>query len=305
MSVPDLFGAPTQIDSVTQSRWRGVLARNWIALMGRPTSVLQQDLNAMSDVFSTGVSARSLRQRLYSLPEAEADSRALPSQIVLIVDGCALITPEGRIFLEVLSDMQRFGRTVIDTEQQLFALSTVAGLRSEWYARWLRKQFDSTISPPVLGAALFLLINGSVGESQGLLLPTDIRQDLALGNVVLPLISDFSRALGGQEPETGVGLRQHWAFTQVSRLLGRDVERETLRSGALIYVRPGREQHLLDELTRRLGKIADPPRRYLAVMNFTSGYRKARGRLAAMGQMHEDPTLTRRITERLVAPGEV
>lgn len=124
-----------------------------------------------------------------------------------------------------------------------------------------------------------------------------------LGAVVLPLIADFSKSLGGNAPPTDAGIRQHWVFTQVSRLLGRDVAREKAENGTAIFIRVGREGNLLDELASRLERTADADRRYTAIAGFAAGYRQARGSLAALGQMHEDPTTTRRITNRLLPPG--
>ena len=115
-------------------------------------------------------------------------------------------------------------------------------LRSEWHARWLHKQFESPISAPVLGAALFLLINGSVGRPRALLMPSDSERDRELGAIVLPLIARFSKSLGGSEPVTDAGIRQHWIFTQLSRLLGRDVARERAEDGTATFVRIGREE---------------------------------------------------------------
>jgi hypothetical protein len=117
------------------------------------------------------------------------------------------------------------------------------------------------------------------------------------------LIAAFSKSLGGREPATDAGIRHLWVFTQLSRLLGRDVAREKAKYGTETFVRIGRERHLLDELASRLERTADAHRRYIAIRDFTDGYRRVRGPLAALGQMHEDPTTTRRIIDRLLAPG--
>lgn len=303
MSLPVLFGAPTRLDPTAQQRWIRLLNRNWLALMGRPPGLLEADLDDMAPLFANGASPKNLKPRVYALPQADTETQQLPRETVLIVDGCALVTPEGRILLDVLLGLQRAGACEIDADRQLFALATSSELRSEWHARWLRNQFESTISAPVLGAALFLLVNGSVGESRALLMPSDSEDDRELGNVVMPLIATFSKSLGGRAPVTDAGIRQHWVFTQLSRLLGRDVARKKTKDGTATYVRIGREGNLLDELASRLERVADASRRYTAVTDFTGGYRLARGRLAALGQMHEDPTMTRRITDRLLPPG--
>lgn len=303
MSPLTMFGAPTRLDSATQQWWIRLLTKNWLALMGRPPHSLEADLDDMAPLFANGARLKNLKARIYALPEADSETQRLPREVVLIIDGCAMVTPEGRILLDVLLDLQRTGEGEISVDRQLSALTTATVLRSEWHARWLHNQFESTISAPVLGAALFLLINGSVGRPHALLMPSDSKRDRELGAVVMPLIAGFSKSLGGSEPVTDVGIRQHWAFTQVSRLLGRDVAREKAEDGTATFVRMGREKNLLNELASRLERTADPHRRYIAITGFIDGYRRARGPLAAVGQMHEDPTTTRRITDRLLAPG--
>lgn len=305
MNGSTLFGAPTNIEPAKQQTWIYLLTKSWLALMDRPLGLLQSDLNDMAPLFANGTGAKSIRSRIYTLPEADAETKALPRQAVLIVDNCALITPEGRILLDVLLDLQRIGRIEIGVEQQLFALSTATTLRSEWYSRWLHGQFESSISAPVLGAGLFLLINGSIGEHRAFLMPSNNQRDRELGLVVMPLVADFSTALGGSSPAVDEGIRQHWVFTQLSRLLGRDIAREKTNDGTAIWIRGDRDKNLLNELATRLKQTADPARRHTAIVDFTANYRLARGSLAAFGQMHEDPTTTRRIVDRLLATGDV
>jgi hypothetical protein len=305
MSESTLFGAPTHMEPTTQQMWIRLLAKNWLALMGYPPRLLEADLEDMAPLFANGTSLKSLKARIYALPEADAETKKLPREVALIVDGCALITPEGRILLDVLQDLQHNGQRDIDVDRQLFALSTATTLRTEWHSRWLRSQFESSISAPVLGAGLFLLVNGSIGKPHALLMPSSNQRDREFGSVVMPLVANFSKALGGRSPATDMGIRQHWVFTQLSRLFGRDVAREKADDGTAIWVRAGRERNLRDELATRLEQTADAARRYTAITDFIDNYRQVRGSLAAFGQMYEDPTATRRITERLLPVGGV
>lgn len=302
MSLETLFGIPTHIEPSEQARLVRVLNRNWHALMSRPVRSLDADLEDLSVLFGAGVSPRSLKKHVYALPDADTESLDLPGEVVVILDGCALITPEGRIMLDVLMGMRGTGSWQIDPGTQLRALYKANQRRAEWQVRWMHKQFHSSISQPVLGAALFLLVNGSVGREHALFMPRDPDYDRDLGAVVIPLVAQFSADLGGNNPAEGTGLRGHWAFSQVSRLMGRDVERDTAKKeGAFLYIRPGREQHLLNDVAERLDKLGSQPRTHQAVLDFVEGYRARRGRLAALGQMHEDPTQTRRIMNTLVA----
>jgi hypothetical protein len=301
MTFATLFDSPTRFEPTVLERWARLLTRHWMSLMGRPPADLTDDLNAMTLFFASGASAKTVKARVYDLPQLEVGAAGLPRSLVLPVGGSGLITPEGRILLDLLLELQRTGRFEIDLEQQRRAWATSSQLRSEWHARWLHKQFDSTVSAPVLGAVLFLVVNGSIGEHRALLMPGETERDRELGHVVMPLIAAFSKALGGKAPDTDIGVRQHWVFTQVTRLLGRDVAREKDGGGSLIWVRPERERHLVENLAHRLHKIADPARRYTAVHGLVDDYREVRGRLAALGQMHEDPTSTRRTTQQLLA----
>lgn len=301
MSLETLFGVSTRIEPAEQAQLVRVLSRNWQALMGRPVHSLSADLEDLSAVFGAGVSPRSLKKYVYALPDADAESLDLPGDVVVILDGCALITPEGRIMLDVLMDMRSTGTHQIDLNTQVRSLNIANQRRAAWQLRWMNRQFHSPVSAPVLGAALFLLVNGSVGREQALFLPQDSDFDRDLGALVIPLVAQFSTALGGKNPSEGIGLRGHWAFSQVSRLMGRDVDRATKTGGAVLFVRPGREQHLLLDLTERLYKLSSQPQIHKAVITFVEEYRARRGRLAAFGQMHEDPTRTRLITNTLIA----
>jgi hypothetical protein len=297
-----LFGAPLILDVVTIDKWIATLSRAWVALTGNPPGELEADLRTLAQVFGSGARAKVIKERVYALPTASHEDRAVPSDALVIIDGSALITPEGRILLEVLANLQRRGATTIDTDQQVTALSHALTMRARSQQGWLRKQFEGTLSASPLGAALFLLVNGSIGRRAAFVLPSEDTEDRHVGRIVLPLIADFSTRIGGSVPEATGGLRNHWVFSQVSRFLGRDVARDTDKQGAYMYVRSGREGELLEGLAVRLARMADVHKRHEAVDALVSGYRDVRGDLAAIGQMHEDPTATRRLVRRLADP---
>lgn len=297
-----LFGVPLSLEPMTVDQCVRILSRSWIELMGTQPGDLDEDLTVLARVFASGAKARVLKDAVYSLPPARPEDRLLPAETLVQVDGGSLITPEGRILLDVLAGLQRAGRTTIEVSEQVSALQRAVALRAMWQRTWLKKQFEGTLSAPPLGAALFLLVNGSIGPESALVLPAADADDRDLGRIVLPLIAAFSAAVGGRVPETDVGVREHWAFSQVSRILGRDVAREPSSAGTVMYVRPGRQAPFLDEVASRLAKLVDVHRRGVAVTGLVEGYRRIRGELAALGQMHEDPTATRRIVQRITNP---
>lgn len=297
-----LFGAPLSLDAATVDQWVRILSRSWIALMGDPPSDLEADLAALAPVFASGAKPRVLKDKVYSLSPAKPEDHLLPADALVPIDGGSLITPEGRILLGILMGLQRSARTSIEVSEQVRALQAAVALRTTWQRTWLKNQFEGTLSAPPLGAALFLLINGSIGPDAALTLPSADSDDRQLGQIILPLIASFSETLGGRIPESTGGVRKHWAFSQVSRILGRDVARKTARQGAIMYIRPGRQAPFLDEVASRLARLADIHRRREAVTGLVLGYREIRGELAAVEQMHEDPTATRRIVQRVTDP---
>lgn len=302
MSAATLFGVPLFLPSDSRDSWSRILIRSWTALMGRGVGNLSHDLELMAPLFATGTKAKALKDRLSALVPADDHTARLPDEVLMTVDGCALITPEGRILLDVLLKLQRIESNVIDTELQISALDASVALRSKWHRTWIRKQFDGPLSAAPLGAAVFLLLNGSTSESRALRMSSDDRRDRELGSIVLPMIAKFSQQLGGRVPDTSSGLQKHWAFTQVSRLLPRYVARERHDADTLMFVRPGQEPALLAELERRLSKTAPLASRVVAINGLVADYREVRGRLVAINQMFEDPTVTRRLVSRLTGP---
>lgn len=298
MTVDTLFGAPLNVSSDQRTTWISLLTQCWIDLTGKAPDELGSDLDKLAPYFGAGASPRKLRAAVAHLPASDA-LKDLPEEAALDIDGQALITPEGRILLAVLTDLEQMGGHTIGTVDHMAALQRAVTTRLEWQRRWIHKQFHGNISPPVIGAAIFLAVNGSIGEEKRLLLPKDEKADRGLGELVLPLIAHFSEAVGGQIPETDRGIRRHWAFTQLSRFMRRDVERVSPRNDdALMFIREGHLIALLDDVSGRLANVPGA-RLEVAVTKFVNDYRAIRGALAVLGQMHEDPTNTRRVVSRI------
>lgn len=297
MNAFTLFGAPLGYDPPVLEQWISDLEGAWLMFAARPIATLDQDLAVLARLFM-GVSGRTLRTTFAELPEADAKLRDLPDAVALQADGRVLIAPEGRILLDVLISLRNDGLGVIDRDRQTRALALAVETRSGWYQEWARKQLSGTLSPPAIGAATFLLINGSVGASAALSIPVNESEDKRLGELILPMLGRFSVALGGKLPATDVGIQSHWAFTQVSRFLARDVAREKTASGTELYVRDDREQALVADLGKRLAKYSTELRRQ-ALSQLANDYREQRGALVAAGISHEEPVHTRRVVTAL------
>lgn len=298
MTPSTLFGAPLGYSDDALSRWIRQLDGCWISFARRTVGELDNDLELLRPLFGTGANAKSLRATMAALSPHGEPGPALPDELALTFEDRALITPEGRILLEILRGLQQGGETVIAEGHILRAQHAALSTRCAWGRDWADKQLDGNMSPPVLGAACFLLVNGSIGLGHALHLPEDEREDRDLGRLVLPLIASFSETLGGKPPPLDGGLRSHWVFTQVSRLLPLDVRREKGVDGTALYIRDDREAALLANLRARLAKF-DPVAVDAAVTQLITGYRAARGSFIALDQSYEDPRHTQRVQRAL------
>ena len=292
-----LFGAPLGYEPDTLAKWVAVLEGCWVDLAGRQPAALPGDLELLRPFYSAGANARVLRAKLTALP-ARTPAIDLPAELALEFDGRRLITPEGRVLLDVLVDLQARGAWVVTESQALWAHAAALEARSRWGREWAEKQVVGNLSPAALGAACFLLVNGSIGPKQALRLPADDAEDRLLASAVLPVIGVFGKRLGGEAPAPDTALRSHWVFTQVSRLLPFDVARDRVPGGTAVYVRADRESALIGNLKDRLGRFgasaADA-----ALLGLVTEYRDRRGALIALDQSFEEPRHTQAVLASL------
>lgn len=295
---PSLFGAPVQFTTEQRDRWTHQLEVLWRALAGAAPGALSEDLPTLLKYFGTGVKIRALRDVTEQLPDFAAFAD-LPVETVLQADGAAVITPEGRILLDLLLECRRSDVGSLTQEQRMDATETARLFRSQSHRTWLEKQFDPKLSPTALGAAMYLLVNRSIGVEAALLLPRDDDMSREIADAVLPSIRAFNDALHGR-PVADDGIREHWAFSQVSRFLTRYVRREVPKGAdGSIYIRAGKEKALLDYLAAYL-EDSDQTARAFAVGEFIETYRETRGKLSTWGLDHDDPAWTRKVGRTLV-----
>lgn len=298
MTATTLFGAPLGYTQDTLARWIRHLEQCWTAFATRGPGELHDDLESLRPFFATGANAKSLRATMAGLPPTRDLDLVRTTDLTLPFEDRALITPEGRVLLDVLHALRDTDEYVISDDRVLWAHHIALTARSTWSREWADKQLDGNMSPPVLGAACFLLINGSVGLPQALRLPEDDTEDRALGRLVLPVLGNFSESLSGKAPALDSGLRSHWVFTQVSRLLPLDVRREKIAGGTALYIREDRERVLVSNLHDRLARF-DVLAVEAAITQLIADYRSIRGALIAVDQSFEEPRHTQAIQRAL------
>jgi hypothetical protein len=297
VSESTLFGAPLGYSRDGLFLWIRGLEEAWSAFAaGRAPADLDADLDRTREVFAHGATGKRLRDAVARLPAVE-NPFEFPPEICLNVDGSWLITPEGRILLDVLYQLRRTSSNAIEPPAQIRALSRATELHSTWYEAWASKQLGGPLSPAAIGAAVLILVNGSLDYESAFWLPNDEIARPQLRRTVLDLIGNFSTRLGEERPADSP-LRSHWAFSQTSRVLSRDIERVSGSDGARVFVRPGREQHLLSDLRERLSKH-DATDVQNAIGGMVAGYLEARGAFVSLGIMHERPNHTRLVVDSL------
>lgn len=301
MSTTTLFGAPLGYTAMTLSAWIEALEQRWLDFSaGVNPSELSSDLSKLRPIFGHGAVGSRLRTAFSQLHE-HASGVDLPSEVILTSGGLDLITPEGRILLDVLYRLRTRGQFVIDVDMQARSLALAVETRADWFEHWALKQVAGSLSLPPIAAALLILINGSTAPALGFYLPDDEAVSPDYEATVIQLIGDFSEMLGGRRPATGP-LRNHWAFTQATRVLSRDLQRVPSQEGARVQVREGRESHLLDDLRGRLAR-QPPAKLRRAVLALVEQYGRHRGLFASIGGSNERSSHTKWVVESLLGSG--
>jgi hypothetical protein len=164
-----VFGLRERIGREEAERLRSALTARWSAAHHRPPGGLRPDLDAHKTFFDPVAQGKRLRRILLTVdPDPVEDRAALP--LAFDIDGTrALITPEGRIALDLLvraladpGDPVRIDtRLAVRLERDLLNL----------YRAWGRHRLVDTIDNlgggsrplqvPAMGAALTLLVNRS------------------------------------------------------------------------------------------------------------------------------------------------
>lgn len=301
MNANTLFGAPLGFTPTGLQEWVDSLTSCWRAYAGQGPQSLSGDLNILKTIYAHGASAAKLRTTFAELPD-DALQMDLPSEVALSAEGRQLITPEGRILLDVLIRLRRTDDHVIGPDEQVRALALAASTRSSWYEAWAMKQVAGSLSPAPIAAAILVLINGSTTPDRGFYLPDVDAQATEYQETVLRLLGDFSDTLGGKRP-TSAPLQSHWVFTQATRVLSRDLARlNDTSSGSRVYVRPEREKYLLHDLTARLDRY---PASTVArgLRGLVEGYHQHRGLIAVVSGSYERAANTRMVLASLAHGG--
>lgn len=209
------------ISLVNKQTTRQALEAVWRSMScdGEPGD-LAEDLRALAQFFGPG-DQRGLRARVNALPR-NAGSR-LPEPFALLIDGRAVMTPEGRIALERLRDPRADTPAAHDDQ---------AVLLTDLYRAWSHAPLSAlaensrSVSPRAMGVALLAVINGS--DTRERALTSFDEQPPRLSKALHAPIEAFAATVAKRRCDTSA-LMHEYPSQQAARVLRGALIREKAR----------------------------------------------------------------------------
>jgi hypothetical protein len=309
---PDVFGLPAQLTRERAVALVAALEETWIAQSqgGFPLD-LRSDLTTLGAFFDPLAREATLRRRL---EEIEATPVDLPLALALDAgNGRRLMTPEGRVALELLRTALATPGTVVAIEPA--NLATATAVVADFYRMLSRKRLDKVRqlaageAKPMLPVAaafiLLLLVNRSTSVERALdQIPGDPSRRAVIDDAFAPALRAFATTLTGQFKERdrtlrGLSLYQGYALTEARRRLGSRLCQKDTR----LWIAEEDEADVLAFLARDLTRRADSDRILAAFDALVENYRTTMPRVANLQFAHERPAHTddlRRQLERML-----
>jgi len=309
LSHADLFGLPTILSRPRVVELISALEGSWgDQFDGSYPIDLAADLHRLVGYFDPLAREATVRRRLDSLQTSEI---TLPEGLGLSFgSGKQVVTPEGRVALEVLRDLlETAGPTLtIDSGVLASAQATVA----DFYRALSRRRLDKVQAlaagdaPPMLPVSaafvLMLLINRSTSRERSLAQGgSDTDQRSVIDGAIAPALRAFAEVLTGEKFQGrdaslgGLSVYQGYAVTEARRRLG---SRLRLEEGRL-WIPEEDEDSVLDFIARELKRRAPEERALAAFDALVDNYRTALPAVANLQFAHERPANTAQIRRRL------
>lgn len=304
---PDtLFGIPLALRRTDAEQLAASLTALWEQHAGGPPGELERDLSSLESLFKPTARGATLRRNFARLePAPSASSRFLRPPLVLGSGQSHVITPEGRIVLEVIRSVLASPdeTVVLEPDVACGAEHHAYALYREWATKRLRDVLGvsagrDSLRLPSIAAVLLLLINGSKSPDRALRRLEEAadreRLDRALAQMGIAFW-DQVESSGRRDPRA-FSLYSGYAWTEAARRFPRSLATNPW------YVRPPEEETLLDglvaELTRRQRFV--PTDVVMGAFDaLLAAYLREQPVLAGLGMSHYRAAETRRLRERL------
>lgn len=298
------FGAFFDFETAQQEETLSYLRQAWLAQFGQPPRSLTVDLESLSSWYRPQVAAKNLRDLADSLGMVNEERPHIQAELYIAVDESrGIVTPEGRALIELVH-----ARNQPEEDRDAFVISVMARL-VEFYSgprrEWMQKTvIGGDLRPPTLGYAVFLLINGSIGEDRALRIPRSQSDDTRLAQPVVAVSNTFASAIGGS-PLKGrelTRLRSNWAVSEAGRQMpGLIRNQPTAGKGLLSFIAIGAEQRTVEKIAAALilRKSFDPACLPVALKATTDAYGEARPLLKSWEMSWESSPNTRKVCAQL------
>jgi hypothetical protein len=309
LDIPSTFyGIPLAVRRADAQQLVIALTAYWERQMGKSPGEFIADLDSLKLFFDPLARGERLRKLIANLPPLPlTQSRLIRAPLVLKNKQEALVTLEGRVAIEVLSQLLERGSSdpLIISADSVCAYERYAADR---YRAWSMRRIEDVVrlmsgqagalGIPSIGWLLFLLVNGSRSPDTALRLNdlSDLDQE-KLEFAVRRIVASFSNALApGNRDDRHFGIYQGYALTEARRRLP-----GAIGSGDP-YILQGKEKAVIDlvsaELTRpqRSFNVTDIMQAYDSLV---AAYREERPILAILELAHDRRAETRRIRELL------
>jgi hypothetical protein len=221
------FGLPVRMSRADAERLLAALAEAWEDQYG-PLRTVSADLNTMHrKLFKPIARESTLREAIKQAAQAGANAD-LPEALRLDVGGAHVITPEGRVAIEVLE------RALDDQSGELLELADRAvaaeRLLLQTYRHWCRERLhrvvamaageDAPLLPAALGLVIMLLIEGAIGAGAALVQARGVEPDVFERSIIAG-VAAFALAVdaAAEWDERHFSLYGGYALTEARRRL--------------------------------------------------------------------------------------
>jgi hypothetical protein len=304
-----LFGVPLALRRTDAELLLQALRTCWHTQAGRGVGDLGPDLIALQALFAPTSREQTLRRRLEALQLADIDAPFLNDRLGVRTERGVLITPDGRIVIEVLSSLLPVAEDTVVLESTLVSWAIEQAYefyRSNSLTRLdrvlaLRAGTDEPLRYPSVGFVLLLLINRSVDPARAIRRPGSENDRRALDEALQRPVKAFADSLhgSGRRRSEHFSLYGGYVVTEARRRLSEHLSRDP----AAIYVLPGHEEAVVEFLARDLRRRSTltPLSLENAFSSLVDSYRHSQAALAALGLAFERPSVTGEIRHRLLA----
>lgn len=303
-----------QLDRTTADRMMEALVEIWTITMGASPGDLSVDLELSKRWFDPVAQGQRLRRELEGVPDVPLGLDAPGNPWTLDVGPRKrLVTPEGRCAIDLLQEFPD-GRPVwLIAEHELSLYDRQLG---EMYRRWSRHRLESVVALlagttkplqiPAAGVVISLLVNGCIGKDRALIRFASESAKNVVDRAFFTAVNAFSDVLApSRRGKRDSRLISGWMLYEARRRLGHALVVEDFHgtTDGRVWIRSESVDHVVDVVARDLARghraRATPERFDSAFDALVSALRTELPNLAGFGLVHERPTATRKLRERL------